>query len=260
MLQIDRTWRADAEPALSYLPSGRARMLAILPVLAVALALVPGLAAWRVAHAATPLLSAIAAPLLTWTSVTALVLLFAGRENLRRRILVRAVASAIARARSVGLDELATVPDGTLVRVRGRVRASSGLSDQPLVVARRDVRLRPLRSSAYAQVRERIGAFRLAAAGREAELALEGASLAPLPHAPSWQLRQDEELDVIGTKVTLAQALGEGPYRGTASRIGLAAPDARRPLLLVPVAPAATVRKVTSVPRPARRPRVATRR
>ena len=61
VLQIDRTWRADAEPALSYLPSGRARMLAILPALAVALALVPGLAAWRVAHAATPLLSAIVA-------------------------------------------------------------------------------------------------------------------------------------------------------------------------------------------------------
>jgi hypothetical protein len=237
VLKLDRTWRADSEPALSYLPRSRVRALALLPLAAVAIALVPAAAAWRLAHDATPMQSAVIVPLLTWTSITALVLVITAREGLRRRVVARAVAAALRRARPVELLHLGEVAEGALVRVRGRVHAPAGLPDQPLVVARRDCHLRPLRASVYAQVRERVCDFRLAQAGREIELALDDASLAPLPHVSAWQLRDGEEIEIIGAKVTLAHATGEGPYRGTAARLGLRAPD-DRPLLLVPLRPA----------------------
>ena len=236
MLKFDRTWRADAEPALKYLPRARVRMLALVPLVAVIVALVPALAAWRLAHAATPIQSVLIVPFLTWTSVTALVLVVTAREGLRRRVVARAVAQALRHARPVELRALGEVADGALVRVRGRVRASAGLPDQPLVIARRDCQLRPLRASVYAQVRERVCDFRLTAAGREVELALEGATLAPLPHVPTWQVREGEEIEIVGAKTTLVHTLGDGPYRGTVERLGLCAPGGDRPLLLVPLA------------------------
>ena len=235
LLKFDRTWRADAEPALKYLPRVRVRVLALVPLFAVVVALVPAIAAWRLAHAASPMQSALIVPFLTWTSVCALVLVVTARESLRRRVVARAVAVALRRARPVELRELGEVADGALVRVRGRVRAPAGLPDQPLVIARRDCALRPLRASVYAQVRERVCDFRLTSAGREIELALDAASLAPLPHVSAWQLREGEEVEIVGAKTTLVHALGDGPYRGTQERIGLCAPD-HRPLLLVPLA------------------------
>jgi hypothetical protein len=234
VLKFDRTWRADAEPALKYLPRMRVRVLALVPLAAVLIALVPAFAAWRLAHAASPMQSAVIVPFLTWASVTALVLVVTARESLRRRVVARAVAVALRRARPVELRSLGEVADGALVRVRGRVHAPGGLPDQPLVVARRDCHPRPLRASAYAQVRERVCDFRLAASGREIEVALDAASLAPLPHVSAWQLRDGEEIEIIGAKITLVHAVGDGPYRGTPERVGLRAPD-DRPLLLVPL-------------------------
>jgi hypothetical protein len=234
VLKFDRTWRADAEPALKYLPKVRARLLALVPLAAVVLALVPAAAAWQLAHQATPIQSVLIVPFLTWSSVTAVVLVVTAREGLRRRVVARAVASALRHARPVELRALGDVADGALVRVRGRVRAGAGLPDHPLVVAERRCHLRSLRRSVFAQVRERACEFRLTAAGREVELALDTATLAPLPHVPSWQLRDGEEVEIIGAKATLVHALGDGPYRGTRERLGLAAPG-DRPLLVMPL-------------------------
>jgi hypothetical protein len=234
VLKLDRTWRADSEPALSYLPRMRVRALALLPLAAVVIALVPAAAAWRLAHAATPMQSAVIVPFLTWTSVVTLVLVITAREGLRRRVVARAVASALRHARPVELRALGEVDDGALVRVRGRVRAGGGLPDHPLVVAERRCHLRSWRRAVFAQVRERVCDFRITSAGREVELELDAATLAPLPHVPSWQLRDGEEVEIIGAKQTLAHALGEGPYRGTSERLGLAA-HGGRPLLVVPL-------------------------
>jgi hypothetical protein len=234
VLKFDRTWRADAEPALKYLPKLRARALALVPVAAVVLAFLPALAAWWLAHQATPIQSVLLVPILTWTSVTAVVLVVAAREGLRRRVVARAVASALRHARPVELRALGEVDDGALVRVRGRVRAGGGLPDHPLVVAERRCHLRSWRRAVFAQVRERVCDFRITSAGREVELELDAATLAPLPHVPSWQLRDGEEVEIIGAKQTLAHALGEGPYRGTSERLGLAA-HGGRPLLVVPL-------------------------